>query len=75
MVAFGFEAGGGGGPVSRRVMIKDVLGFLDLYLSDHGELLRHAQLKHPALGLLALVKKAESGRAPDRGGSARVSRR
>jgi hypothetical protein len=66
MVAFGSKDGDGGVPVSRRVLMDDVLRFLDSYLSDHWETLRHAQLKHPALALLALVRKAKSGRAPDR---------
>lgn len=32
--------------------------FIENYLDDHWDVLRHAQFKHPALGLLMVLKKA-----------------
>ena len=35
-----------------------IVSFIEAYLEDHWEVLRHGQFKHPALGLFMVLKKA-----------------
>jgi hypothetical protein len=45
--------------------------FLRTYLKDHWSVLRHAQIRDPAFGVLALIEKwdadGEGGRTPTQG--------
>lgn len=43
----------------RALTLTHVTGFLREYLRDHWAVLRHAQIRHPALGYLALLEQVE----------------
>ena len=58
LVAFGSTTGGLTNPPFHQVTLDHVIRFLQSYLRDHWELLRHAQFKDPALGFLATIEKA-----------------
>jgi hypothetical protein len=58
LVAFGSTRGDLGSPRFQQIMLDHVIHFLQSYLRDHWELLRHAQFKDPALGFLATIEKA-----------------
>jgi hypothetical protein len=49
-----------------RLPLAHVTAFIRNYLDEHWEALRHAQFKHPALGLLMVLEKArrEGGEVP-----------
>lgn len=51
------------------VPMRDVVLFLRGYLSEHWPVLRHAQIRDPALGVLALIEKwdveSQSERRPN----------
>ena len=63
MVAFGSTAGPAGGGRYERILLGHVLAFLQSYLREHWEVLRHEDPKDPALGFLSLLQKcAEQGK-------------
>jgi hypothetical protein len=43
----------------RTIPLSHVLGFLREYLRSYWDVLRHAQLKDPTLGFLAMLEKAQ----------------
>lgn len=53
----------------RTVPMGHVVQYLQTYLQEHWAVLRHAQIRDPALGVLALIEKwgvaAERGRTPN----------
>jgi hypothetical protein len=61
LVAFGSTRGDLRNPGFQQIMLDHVIHFLQSYLRDHWELLRHAQFKDPALGFLATTEKALHG--------------
>lgn len=64
MIAFG-DVDEGSSPSSRTtVPMRHVVQFLQGYLREHWTVLRHAQIRDPAFGLLALIEKWGVG-APD----------
>jgi hypothetical protein len=67
MVAFG---GGAEAPTPdpwTGVPMRHVVEFLQLYLRQHWDVLRHAQIREPALGVLALIEKWRVGAGPGAG--------
>jgi hypothetical protein len=64
LVAFGSTRGDLRNPLFQQIMLDHVIHFLQSYLRDHWELLRHAQFKDPALGFLATTEKALHGLDP-----------
>lgn len=58
MVAFGARVGDVDRPGATTVSLGHVAEFLRSYLSDHWDVLRHAQFKDPTLGLLMVLEKA-----------------
>lgn len=57
MVAFG-DVSDDAPPTSwTTVPMRHVVEFLQSYLKEHWEVLRHAQIRDPALGVLALIEK------------------
>ena len=67
MVAFGDGAGGTTPDRWTCVPMGHVVEFLQLYLRRHWDVLRHAQIREPALGVLALIEKWRVGTAPGAG--------
>ena len=57
MVAFGSVPDAGAGGHWHTVPMHHVVDFLRRYLHQHWEVLRHAQIKDPTIGLLALLEK------------------
>ena len=57
MVAFGAVPESSAGGHWTTVPMGHVVDFLRSYLRDHWDVLRHAQIKDPTLGLLALLEK------------------
>jgi hypothetical protein len=57
MVAFGAAPEHPSHPRSTIVPMRHVVEFLRNYLHQHWDVLRHAQLKDPTIGLLALLEK------------------
>ena len=58
MVAFGRVDEAEGHPVYRTVPMGHVVEFLQKYLRQHWDVLRHAQFKDPVFGFLATLEKA-----------------
>ena len=58
MVAFGATANSTIGSNYTRISLGSVLGFLKTHMSDHWEVLRHADTKDPAFGFLMTIEKA-----------------
>ena len=56
MVAFG-DVPDGQAPTSLTVPMRHVVQFLQAYLRTHWKVLRHAQVRDPAFGVLALIEK------------------
>lgn len=84
MVAFGDVADGDRRGPWTTVPMRHVVMFLRTYLKDHWSILRHAQIRDPAFGVLALIEKwgvdGEGGRTPTQvkepgDGRVRVQRR
>jgi hypothetical protein len=85
MVAFGDTHEGDRQGPWTTVPMRHVVLFLRRYLREHWAVLRHAQIRDPALGVLALIEKwgveAESVRTPNNrqkeqtNGGVRVQRR
>ena len=67
MVAFGDGAGGTTPDRWTCVPMGHVVEFLQLYLRRHWDVLRHAQIREPALGVLALIEKWRVGTGPGAG--------
>lgn len=57
MVAFGSAPDTRAAAQWTTVPMRHVVGFLRSYLREHWEVLRHAQIKDPTLGVLALLEK------------------
>ena len=57
MVAFGSVADAAGPGRWHTVPMHRVVDFLRAYLHDHWDVLKHAQVKDPTMGLLALLEK------------------
>jgi hypothetical protein len=64
MVAFGASPEGGEARKWTTVPMAHVVKFLRHYLHDHWKVLHHAQIKDPALGVLALLQKWGDEPAP-----------
>ena len=58
LVAFGVKLDAATSPPYHRVALGHVVRFLESYLREHWPVLRHGQLKDPALGFLATLEKA-----------------
>jgi hypothetical protein len=69
MVAFGSSAGGSGGARYHTITLGHAVRFLQDYLRDHWEVVRHSDHKDPAFGFLVMLEKAL--RVPGRGLRAR----
>jgi len=65
MVAFGAAPDSASDPRSTIVPMHHVVKFLRGYLREHWEVLRHAQIKDPALGVLALLEKWGANERPE----------
>jgi hypothetical protein len=67
MVAFGDVAEGDPPKAWMTIPMRHVVQFLQQHLRDHWDVLRHAQLRDPAFGVLALIEKWGVGtdRAPE----------
>lgn len=61
MVAFGAAPEGGSAKKWTTVPMAHVVTFLRQHLRDHWDVLHHAQIKDPALGVLALLEKWGEG--------------
>lgn len=57
MVAFGAAPEHASPPRSAIIPMRHVVDFLRGYLREHWDVLRHAQVKDPTLGVLALLEK------------------
>jgi hypothetical protein len=57
MVAFGDVVDGGPPKPWTTISIRHVVQFLQEYLRQHWDVLRHAQLRDPAFSVLALIEK------------------
>ncbi len=49
----------------HAIPLSHVTGFLQRYMSHHWEALRHAQIKHEALGFLALLEQVRRSAPPE----------
>ncbi len=74
LVAFGSVVPEGPDPPWLVVSLGRVLDFLHSYLSEHWEILHHAQFKDPALGYLVAAEKAARGSAGGPGSDVSESR-
>lgn len=61
IVAFGAVPAGTSDRHATIVPMRHVVDFLRRYLRDHWDVLHHAQIKDPTLGLLALLEKWGAG--------------
>lgn len=57
MVAFGSVSDAGAGGHWHTVPMHHVVDFVRTYLRQHWDVLRHAQIKDPTIGILALLEK------------------
>ena len=57
MVAFGSVSEAGAGGHWHTVPMHQVVAFLRTYLREHWDVLKHAQIKDPTIGILALLEK------------------
>lgn len=64
LVAFGTTSDQGDGHRWTTISMGHVLHFLQRYLRDHWDILRHAQVKGTALGLLTLIEKCAPPHLP-----------
>lgn len=58
MVAFGSTSGGSGGGRYHSIALGHAIRFLQDYLRDHWEVVRHTDYKDPAFGFLLMLEKA-----------------
>ena len=61
LVAFGSLVEGDDGAPFLRIALGQVVHFLQRYLREHWDLLRHAESKDPAFGFLMMMEKALRG--------------
>lgn len=61
IVAFGSTGSDGPRDAFRVIRLGHVVHFLEAYLHEHWDVLRHADLKDPALGFLLALAKARRG--------------
>lgn len=59
LIAFGSVVSSGGAPY-QRIPLGHVLGYLEEWMQEHWTVLRHTQLKDPALSFLAMLMKARA---------------
>jgi hypothetical protein len=67
MIAFGDIGGSGPSGAWTTIPMRHVVQFLQRYLRQHWDVLRHAQLRDPAFSVLALIEKwgvGTNGSAP-----------
>ena len=57
LVAFGDVGGGESAAAASIISMRHVVQFLQRYIRQHWDVLRHAQITDPALGVLALIEK------------------
>ena len=57
MVAFGDVSNGVPAAAWTTISMRHVVQFLQAYLREHWDVLRHAQIRDPAFGVLALIEK------------------
>jgi hypothetical protein len=67
LIAFGAFPPGSAVPPCRIISLGHVLEFLQVYVHEHWEMLRHCQFKDPAFGFLMTLEKARRGEAGRRG--------
>lgn len=58
LIAFGSTSDGTLGYPCKVILLRDVVRFVRRHLREHWDVLRHAQSKDPALGLLMTLQKA-----------------
>jgi len=58
LIAFGSSNGQPSQGGYSTLTLGHIVGFIEEYLDQHWNLLRHAQFKHPALGLFMVLEKA-----------------
>lgn len=61
LVAFGSSAEQSSAARYRILPLAHVTGFIESYLQEHWDTLRHAQFKHQALGLFTVLEKVRRG--------------
>ena len=61
LIAFGGTVGEGGSHAYRRITLGHVLRFLERWVGDHWEVLRHSPSKDPTLAFLITLRKARGG--------------
>ncbi len=59
LMAFGTSTSTSTGGKYSTLTLGHIIGFIEDYLQQHWAVLRHAQFKHPALGLLMVLEKAK----------------
>jgi hypothetical protein len=64
LVAFGSTVGTGGGPRHAAISLGHITDFLNEYIQQYWEIVRHADFKDPAFGFLVMLEKARQGLAP-----------
>jgi len=62
LVAFGSHAPEGRSPRHSIVLLETVVAFLEAYVADNWDVLRHAEFKDPAFGFLVTLFKSGHGR-------------
>lgn len=67
LIAFGAFPPGSPVPPCRIISLGHVLEFLQEYVHEHWDMLRHCQFKDPAFGFLMTLEKARRGEAGRRG--------
>ena len=58
LIAFGSSSGRPPRGGYSTLTLGHIISFIEEYLDQHWKVLRHAQFKHPALGLFMVLKKA-----------------
>ncbi|NOT09167.1 MAG: hypothetical protein HOP28_13290 [Gemmatimonadales bacterium] len=64
LVAFG-ALPGGGGPSHDTILLGHALAYIQTYIAQHWEALRHTDYKDPAFGFLMTLEKARRGAPSD----------
>jgi hypothetical protein len=65
LVAFGALPGRGGRPPHDTVLLGLVVAYIQTYIAQHWEALRHTDYKDPAFGFLMTLEKARRGTPSD----------
>lgn len=63
LVAFGSQVEPSGGGAYQRISLGHIIRFLQSYLREHWDVLRHEDSKDPALGFLTLLEKCMGERS------------